>query len=73
LTAFSATHSGEAIVSTVAPAKGEDRYFPHWKLKTGGVIMPEERLPWPQTIVSGLQHGVAMAGGNDHRPAHHGV
>jgi len=50
-------------VSTVAPAKGEDRYFPHWKLKTGGVIMPEERLPWPQTIVSGLQHGVAMAGG----------
>jgi putative pyrimidine permease RutG len=27
------------------------------------VIMPEERLPWGQTIVSGLQHGVAMAGG----------
>ena len=25
--------------------------------------MPEERLPWGQTIVSGLQHGVAMAGG----------
>jgi len=24
--------------------------------------MPEERLPWWQTIVSGLQHGVAMAG-----------
>jgi uracil-xanthine permease len=38
-------------------------YFPHWKLKTSGVIMPEERLPWGQTIVSGLQHGVAMAGG----------
>ena len=38
-------------------------YFPHWKLKTTGVIMPEERLPWSQTIVSGLQHGVAMAGG----------
>ena len=38
-------------------------YFPHWKLKTTGVIMPEERLPWGQTIVSGLQHGVAMAGG----------
>ena len=31
--------------------------------KTSGVIMPEERLPWGQTIVSGLQHGVAMAGG----------
>jgi xanthine/uracil permease len=26
-------------------------------------IAPEERLPWGQTIVSGLQHGVAMAGG----------
>jgi hypothetical protein len=38
-------------------------YFPRWKLKTTGVIMPEERLPWGQTIVSGLQHGVAMAGG----------
>jgi uracil-xanthine permease len=24
--------------------------------------MPEERLPWVQTIVSGVQHGVAMAG-----------
>ena len=37
-------------------------YFPHWRLKTTGVIMPEERLPWWQTIISGLQHGVAMAG-----------
>src|ERR1700751_1300594 len=40
-----------------------ERYFPNWKLKTTGVILPEERLPWGQTIVSGLQHGVAMAGG----------
>src|SRR5262249_43615302 len=38
-------------------------YFPRWRLKTTGVIMPEERLPWGQTIISGLQHGVAMAGG----------
>src|SRR5436305_374385 len=38
-------------------------YFPHWKLKIHGVIMPEERLPWGQTIISGMQHGVAMAGG----------
>jgi putative pyrimidine permease RutG len=37
-------------------------YFPRWKLKTTGVIMPEERLPWGQTLISGLQHGVAMAG-----------
>ena len=35
-------------------------YFPHWKLKTTGVILPEERLPWTQTIVAGLQHGIAM-------------
>jgi hypothetical protein len=29
-------------------------YFPRWKLKTSGVIMPEERLSWGQTAVSGL-------------------
>ena len=40
----------------------QEGYFPHWKLKRTGVIMPEERLPWGQTIVPGLQHGVAMAG-----------
>ncbi|WP_374632055.1 solute carrier family 23 protein [Ferrovibrio sp.] len=33
-----------------------------WTEKTGGVIAPEERLPWPQTIVAGLQHVVAMFG-----------
>src|SRR5690349_5341715 len=37
-------------------------YFPRWTLKTSGVIMPEERLPLGQTIVSGLQHCVAMSG-----------
>jgi putative pyrimidine permease RutG len=37
-------------------------YFPRWKLKTDGVVMPEERLPWPQTIILGLQHSVVMAG-----------
>jgi phosphoglycerate-specific signal transduction histidine kinase len=35
--------------------------FLHWKLKTGGVIMPEERLPWGQIIIFGVQHVVAMA------------
>jgi putative pyrimidine permease RutG len=40
----------------------EEGYFPRWKLKTSGVIMPDERLPWGQTLVSGLQHGVAMSG-----------
>jgi putative pyrimidine permease RutG len=33
-----------------------------WKVKTGGVILPEERLPAGQTIVVGLQHVVAMFG-----------
>src|ERR1700760_4039550 len=50
-------------MSTATLPEAREGYFPHWKLKTTGVIMPEERLPWGQTIVSGLQHGVAMAGG----------
>jgi len=37
-------------------------YFPRWKEKIGGVIAPEERLPWGQTIASGLQRSVAMSG-----------
>src|SRR6516165_4374581 len=53
---------GDAMSTATLP-KGREGYFPHWKLKTTGVIMPEERLPWGQTIASGLQHGVAMAGG----------
>ena len=50
-------------MSTSTRPEVREGYFPHWKLKTTGVIMPEERLPWGQTIGSGLQHGVAMAGG----------
>ena len=37
-------------------------YFPHWKLRTEGVIAPDERLPAAQTIALGLQHVVAMFG-----------
>ena len=39
-----------------------------WKEKTdaslqaGGVIGPDERLPWPQTAVMGVQHVIAMFG-----------
>jgi len=36
-----------------------------WKVKQpgdGGVVAPNERLPWPQTTVLGLQHVVAMFG-----------
>jgi hypothetical protein len=38
-------------MSTMAPAEREGGYFPHWKEKTGGVIMPEERLPWAIRVV----------------------
>ncbi len=37
-------------------------YFSGWTLKTEGVIAPEERLPWGQTIFVGLQHVLAMFG-----------
>jgi xanthine/uracil permease len=50
-------------VSAATRLEVREGYFPHWKLKTTGVILPQERLPWGQTIVSGLQHGVAMGGG----------
>lgn len=31
-------------------------------LDSGGVIGPDERLPWPQTAVMGVQHVIAMFG-----------
>jgi len=31
-------------------------------LRQGGVIGPDERLPWPQTALMGLQHVIAMFG-----------
>lgn len=31
-------------------------------LPQGGVIAPDERLPWPQTAVMGVQHVIAMFG-----------
>jgi uracil-xanthine permease len=40
----------------------ENSFFPRWRLKTEGVILPEERLPPGQTAVVGLQHVVAMFG-----------
>ena len=39
-----------------------DSYFPTWQVRTEGVIAPDERLPWPQTLAMGLQHVVAMFG-----------
>jgi len=31
-------------------------------LNQGGVIAPDERLPWPQTAIMGVQHVIAMFG-----------
>ncbi len=33
-----------------------------WKQKSGGIIAPDERLPWPSSITLGLQHTLAMFG-----------
>src|SRR5437588_5354244 len=37
-------------------------YFTGWTLKREGIIAPEERLPWGQTIFVSLQHVLAMFG-----------
>jgi len=42
-------------------AGGQSRPF-HWTLKRDGIIAPDERLPWGQTIAVGLQHIFAMFG-----------
>ena len=34
----------------------------HWTLKRDGVIAPDERLPWGQSIALGVQHIFAMFG-----------
>ena len=42
--------------------------FMNWRvrsadqLQNGGVIAPDERLPWPQTTAMGVQHVIAMFG-----------
>jgi putative pyrimidine permease RutG len=42
--------------------RGEGGYFPRWRLKADGVVLPAERLPTGQMIAAGLQHVVAMFG-----------
>src|SRR5574340_1136352 len=37
-------------------------YFTGWTLKREGIIAPDERLPWGQSIFVGLQHVLAMFG-----------
>lgn len=40
--------------------------FPQWQRpdpnRPGGVVAPDERLPWPQTAMLGVQHVIAMFG-----------
>src|SRR5919204_5162013 len=36
--------------------------LPRWTLGTRGVVAPEERLPWGQTLALGVQHIFAMFG-----------
>src|SRR6266480_4938615 len=35
-------------------------YFPRWTEKTGGVIAPDERLPWGQSILVGFNPNTAI-------------
>jgi uracil-xanthine permease len=42
-------------------SKGASRPF-RWTLKREGVIAPDERLPWGQTLAVGLQHIFALFG-----------
>jgi putative pyrimidine permease RutG len=39
-----------------------DTYFPCWRLRTEGIVAPDERLSWPQMLALGGQHVVAMFG-----------
>jgi len=39
-----------------------ERWLPDWKLTTSERVAPDERLPWPQTVIAGFQHVVAMFG-----------
>ena len=43
-------------------SQNDSGYFPRWTEKTTGEILPDERLPWPQTFIAGLQHVIAMFG-----------
>src|SRR5687768_4158353 len=44
------------------PTPNGGSYFPRWTPVAGGVIAPEERLPWGQTFALGIQHVFAMFG-----------
>lgn len=37
-------------------------FFPRWKLKREGLVLPEERLPAGPTVIASVQHIIAMFG-----------
>ena len=39
-----------------------ESWFPTWTLTTADRVAPDERLGWPQTLIAGFQHVVAMFG-----------
>ena len=39
-----------------------DAYFPRWTEKRTGIIAPDERLPWGESLALGVQHVIAMFG-----------
>jgi uracil-xanthine permease len=44
------------------PTGDSGGFLPRWTVKTDGLIAPDERLPWGQTVVLGIQHVFAMFG-----------
>ncbi|HEV7589266.1 MAG TPA: solute carrier family 23 protein [Longimicrobium sp.] len=44
------------------PTGDSGGFLPRWTVKTDGLIAPDERLPWGQTVVLGVQHVFAMFG-----------
>jgi len=44
------------------PTGDSGGFLPRWTVKTDGLIGPDERLPWGQTVVLGIQHVFAMFG-----------
>lgn len=44
------------------PTGDSGGFLPRWTLKTEGLIAPDERLPWGQTVALGIQHVFAMFG-----------
>lgn len=43
-------------------SNAQNSWLPRWTLKHDGVIAPDERLPWGQTLLVGIQHVGAMFG-----------